>query len=356
MRGTSPDSTSPTLQQTLLALAIGAIGAAIAVAINLPLAMLLGPLMATLLASLAGVDIAIPNRLRSVMQTILGAFLASKFTPEILVDAKAWPVSLALVPVYIVAATALGAWYLRQIAGVDRNTAVFASIPGGLVTMAVIGGSFGGDERRISIAHALRIGMTVLGVAMVFWLLGESPDREQQLALLMRHLDGDPMQLAIVAICAALGSFGAIALRIPIPGLLGPLLTLMPLYLSGYLDVQIPGPLLGIALLGLGSSIGSRFKGYGWHRLLNSAGHSAISLILALALSAVIALVLSAALGLPFAAVFLAFAPGGVAEMSIVALALDINPAFVAVHHFLRIAFCSVVTPFAAGLIQRRQG
>ncbi len=346
---------SPTpivLRRTLLALGIGAAGAAVAVAVNLPLAMLLGPLLATLVASLAGAHLVVPNRLRSVLQVVIGAFLASKFTPEILTDARAWPASLALVPVYIVATTAVGALYLRQVAGLDRATAAFASIPGGLVTMAAIGGSFGGDERRISIAHSLRIGLTVLGVAIAFGLWGESPDREQQLALLMRHLDADPLQLAITAAFAALGVIGAFALRIPIPWFLGPLLTLSPLYLSGYLQVQIPGPLLAIALWGLGSSIGSRFRGFGWQRLLSSAGHSVISLLLALMLSAAVAAILSATLGLPFAVVFLAFAPGGVAEMSIIALAMDINPAFVTVHHFLRIAFCSIAAPFAARRLQ----
>ena len=163
--------TSPSpivLRRTLLALGIGAAGAAAAVAVNLPLAMLLGPLLATLVASLAGAHLVVPNRLRSVLQTVIGAFLASKFTPEILADARAWPVSLALVPVYIVATTAMGALYLGKVAGLDRATAAFASIPGGLVTMAAIGGSFGGDERRISIAHSLRIGLTVLGVAIAF--------------------------------------------------------------------------------------------------------------------------------------------------------------------------------------------
>ena len=101
------------LRQTLLALGIGVVGAAVAVAINLPLAMLLGPLLATLLASLAGAHLMVPNRLRSVLQVVVGAFLASKFTPEILADARAWPVSLTLVPVYIVATTAMGALYLR---------------------------------------------------------------------------------------------------------------------------------------------------------------------------------------------------------------------------------------------------
>jgi uncharacterized membrane protein AbrB (regulator of aidB expression) len=44
-------------------------------------------------------------------------------------------------------------------------------------------------------------------------------------------------------------------------------------------------------------------------------------------------------------AVILAYAPGGLAEMSLVALALAIDSAFVATHHVLRIMMIVLVAP-----------
>jgi uncharacterized membrane protein AbrB (regulator of aidB expression) len=41
----------------------------------------------------------------------------------------------------------------------------------------------------------------------------------------------------------------------------------------------------------------------------------------------------------------LAFAPGGLAEMSLIAFALAIDAAFVAAHHVLRIAMIVVAAP-----------
>src|SRR3546814_8997553 len=47
----------------------------------------------------------------------------------------------------------------------------------------------------------------------------------------------------------------------------------------------------------------------------------------------------------PTIGIFLAFAPGGVAEMSLIALALSIDAALVATHHIVRIFLIVVLTP-----------
>lgn len=49
----------------------------------------------------------------------------------------------------------------------------------------------------------------------------------------------------------------------------------------------------------------------------------------------------------------LAFAPGGVAEMSLVALALGIDAAYVATHHVVRIFIIVVAAPLLFRLVRR---
>jgi len=56
--------------------------------------------------------------------------------------------------------------------------------------------------------------------------------------------------------------------------------------------------------------------------------------------------------GIPFAPIVLAFAPGGLAEMSLIALALGIETAFVATHHVARIAMIVIAAP----LVFRKAG
>lgn len=71
-----------------------------------------------------------------------------------------------------------------------------------------------------------------------------------------------------------------------------------------------------------------------------------------LGLSVGFSYLLSSLLGLEFLPVLLAFAPGGVAEMCLIALVLNIDPAFVALHHLVRITFILLAAPLMGKLIQ----
>ena len=56
-------------------------------------------------------------------------------------------------------------------------------------------------------------------------------------------------------------------------------------------------------------------------------------------------------LGIERAALLLALSPGGVAEMSLIALSLDIDVAFVSTMHAARILFIVVLAPLAFRLL-----
>ncbi|MBA3324853.1 MAG: AbrB family transcriptional regulator, partial [Rhodobacteraceae bacterium] len=74
-------------------------------------------------------------------------------------------------------------------------------------------------------------------------------------------------------------------------------------------------------------------------------GRSAAAVAAALALAGGMAAALAPVVDAPVAAVFLAFAPGGVAEMGLVAVSLGTEPAFVVAHHLLRIVLTVAIAP-----------
>ena len=57
------------------------------------------------------------------------------------------------------------------------------------------------------------------------------------------------------------------------------------------------------------------------------------------------AVVLAGATGFDWRSILLVYAPGGTAEMSLIALSLGIDIAFVATHHVVRISFIVIVAP-----------
>ncbi len=336
--------------RTALALGIGAMGGLIAVLLNVPLALLLGPLLVTMLAGLAGAPVLVPNALRTTIMTVLGAFLASKFTPDIAQNMSRWPVSLAMVPVFILVSTAVAGFYFHRIAGLDKVSAIFAAVPGGLVSMIVTGGQFGGDERRIAVSQVLRIVISVFVVTYTLWGLFDI--QRDQAGMVMANMDADLTELAIVGLAAALGAVAASWVGLPAPQFFGPLIFVAPLYLTGMVAAAIPGPVLALALWIMGTSVGSRFAGFEARIVARIAGHTLVSVSLLLLVAASIAGLLSVVTGIPFIAGMLAFSPGGLAEMSIIALAMDVDPAYVAVHHLLRIGICIMAAPFIGNMVK----
>ncbi len=60
--------------------------------------------------------------------------------------------------------------------------------------------------------------------------------------------------------------------------------------------------------------------------------------------------------GLPAVPLTLAFSPGGLAEMSLIAIAIGADAAFVATHHVVRIFMIVVIAPLAFKLMRRGRG
>ena len=67
--------------------------------------------------------------------------------------------------------------------------------------------------------------------------------------------------------------------------------------------------------------------------------------VLMLALTALFAFAVEAIAGTPFPVAVLAFSPGGLAEMSLVGLALGVDVAFIATHHVARIFLVILLAP-----------
>ena len=91
--------------------------------------------------------------------------------------------------------------------------------------------------------------------------------------------------------------------------------------------------------------MGCRFLGAGRDLVLRALALSFWATSLALALCIAVAFAFSGAIGQPVSQVVLAFAPGGLSEMGLVALALGADVAYVTAHHIVRIAVLVAVAP-----------
>lgn len=326
-----------------LTLAVGTAGGAVFSALTLPLPWMLGSISAVTIASLLGVKLVMPRLFRNVMITVLGIMLGSAFTPQIVARMGEWVITLSALAVWTVVVGAIALFYFRRVAGYDRVTAYFSATPGGLNEMVIFGGLMGGDDRTISLTHATRIMLVVF--AIPFWYrFGELiPAASARPATGL--FDLAVQDVILLALCAPIGALGARALRVPAAFLVGPMVLSVIIHLAGITTSKPPDALVAAAQIVIGGAVGVRFAGVTLGQIARIAGHAIASAIMMLAVTIVVAVVLSRWTGYPVPALVLAFAPGGLAEMSLVALALEVDAAFVASHHIARIMMVVMLAP-----------
>ncbi len=314
----------------------------------LPLPWLLGPIFACLLASLCGMRLRGIKPVNDAMRTILGVAVGATLTPAVLVTFPAmWP-TLVLVPVMVVIIGVLGVPYFQRLCGYDFPTAYYAAMPGGLQDMLVFGEEAGASVRTLSLIHATRV--LVIVSVLPFLLRGVwQADLSNPPGVPMGAVPWNEGLLMVV--CAVVGWQGARWIGLFGASILGPLIVTAAVTMAGFLHFRPPAEAIWAAQFFIGLTVGSKYAGITMaeirHDLTAAIGFCLILMALTVA---VVELVYGLGLG-PGMETLLAFAPGGQAELTVLALIVGADVAFVVAHHVLRIFVVILGAPLAARLL-----
>jgi membrane AbrB-like protein len=343
------------LGRMALSLGLGVAGGWVFWTLHLPLPWMLGALFATMVAAVAGLPVAGPARIRGAVVAVIGVLLGAGFTPALLQQVGAWSLTLGGLLLYLALSLALLVPWFRAVGGFDRRTAFFAAMPGGLSEMVELAEHAKADVPRVILAQSLRIVTTIAVIAIWFrWVQGVPVGQSTGQA---GFADLAARDLLILAGAALAGSALGLALRLPAPTLLGPMLVSAALHLTEVTKSAPPAELVVAAQIILGTILGCRFAGISARALLPAAALSLGATLVMLGLALGFALALQRLTGQSADQILLAYAPGGLTEMSLVALALNAEAAFVATHHVARILMVIVAAPLVFKVWDRkRQG
>jgi membrane AbrB-like protein len=111
----------------------------------------------------------------------------------------------------------------------------------------------------------------------------------------------------------------------------------------------------GVALVGIGSLIGSRFARMKTKVLLGHINAALGSFVIAIAISGIFVAMIALTTNVRLSDVLVAFAPGAMDAMLALALTLHIDPIFVGAHHLSRFVFVTIATPGIVHLFGRPQ-
>lgn len=343
-----------TIIRFLGALAVGAAGGALFHGIGAPLPWVLGSMAACAVASVIGLPIQASSATRRPMAAVIGVVLGSSFGPHVLTQAREWIIPILALPFFLASAALLCVTYFRKVAKFDPATAYFAGMPGGIAEMVVMGAERGADERTIGLIHGARIFLVVFILPFLIRL-----DHVPVAAPPTIVTTGDVADWSLLLWaggCVGLGLLIGRLLRLPAWHLVGPLAVSATVHLTGIANFHIPGWALAAAQVGLGATIGCRFVGLTLKALMKSlalaAGSTAILLVVTIAWAATVGTLA----GVDPALLTLAYSPGGLAEMSMVALSLSLEPGVVIVHHLTRVVLVLIGAPLGFKAMGIRTG
>lgn len=341
-------------------LAVGLIGGAIGAWVGLPMPFLLGSLIAVALVVTGAAHrlpdgAQFPKWLREMFIVIVAVMIGGSVTADQIPAFGTLGLSVLAVAAFAVSCTAVNYLIFTRFGGVGPVTAICAGMPAGLVSGVVLAEQYGGDVRIVAVQQFVRVILVILTIPVLFQLAtGQAVGSAAGASLAGSAPAADGWDWAWHMFAGAAGAIGGYLLRIPAGYFVGPIVLTGALHLGGVTTANLPDWLMTVAQWIIGTSIGARFLGFSGSMLVRSLALGAVSVLVMGAIACLIAALMLGPLQQGFPVMFLAFAPGGVIEMGLIALSLAYNPVVVTFHHLLRIIITMGVAAFVLKLITKK--
>jgi membrane AbrB-like protein len=305
-----------------------------------------GAIIAVGCVALAGRPMHIPTWLMRTIFVFIGISLGSVVTPETLTGMATYPLSIAVLIVAMAVISVAGAQYLRVVHGWNTASAYLGAAPGGLSQVLALAVEIGADVRAIAIVQTMRVVIVAVGLPAGLGLLGLVGKSGGSIG---GSFNPDTLdELAILVASSTVMGIAANYVRFPGGLLFGAMLTSAILHGTGWIHAVMPWWVANTAMIALGAVTGSRFGNTPLRLLLNFVTAAFGSFAVSVVVAAIFAAGLMAVLPLRVAEVMIAFAPGSVDAMMLLALALHLDPVYVGAHHLTRIFLISLAMPFVA--------
>jgi membrane AbrB-like protein len=336
---------------TLETLAIGSAGGLLSLWANLPGGLISGAMMAVGIAALAGRPLAMPPILTQTVLVLLGISLGSLVSRQLIQHMGSYPLTIGLLALATFCSTFGSSLYLQRVHGWDQTSAFLAGSPGALSQITILAAEKGADVAAIAVVQTMRVIILTAALPLVLALTGVAPSAPPAVASAI----ASPLELAeLIAASVAI----ALLLRLvkfPASWMFGAMIASSVLHGTGLIDGGLPPWVRSVALVGIGSLIGSRFARMKASTLLSHVHAALGSFVIAIIISAMFVAVIALTTHVRFGDIVVAFAPGAMDAMLALALTLHIDPIFVGAHHLSRFVFVTITTPGIIHLFGRPQ-
>jgi membrane AbrB-like protein len=332
-------------------LVIGAAGGLLFLFAGLPGGLISGAMIAVGIAAIAGRPLAVPPILTQTVLVLLGISLGSVVSRHLIQQVSAYPLTIGLLAVATFFSTFASSYYLQRIHGWDRTSAFLAGSPGALSQITILAVERGADLPGIAVVQTMRVIILTAALPLVLALAGVAPAAAPSLTTTI----ASPLELVVLLVASLAVSLLLRLAKFPASWMFGAMIASSVLHGAGWVEGGLPNWVRGVALVGIGALIGSRFARM---KVKTLAGHIQAALgsfAIAIAISGIFVAIVVLTTHVRFSDVVVAFAPGAMDAMLALALTLHIDPIFVGAHHLSRFVFVTIATPGIVHLFGRTQ-
>ena len=287
----------------------------------------------------------------------LGVLIGATFNRTVLAQADQWFLTLATMIGTTLIVTTIGYNFLRRIRGYPRPLAFLCSVPGGQAEVIAMARDLVREDYAVALFHLVRVAIVFISTPLLLGLLEGSSAVSTSNARLqaMPGLFSLPaMQLVQFAGFALVGYVVARLCRIPMPHLVGPMGLSTAMHLAGWADIPRINEFVILAQLAIGGAVGARLAQVPFRDVMGYLRDALANTLVILTAYLVAALVIIQITGADFLSIWLAFVPGGLYEVTLLALVFGFDVAFVAFHHTVRVLMIFLSFPGLAGWLKRQ--
>ena len=346
----SPPKLATQIRNTCETLALGIAGGLAVGVTGFPAGWLSGAILVISIAAIAGRPMTVPSSIARVTYVVMGISLGGTVTPETVAGMASWPMSIFLLTVAMVLLTAAVTLYLRLVHKWDISSALLGSFPGGLATVMVLAIENNANVRAVAVVQTVRVvaialllpaGLTALGLTGVPQFPVHRPPFSA------------PGELALLVTVSTSAAIAAQWLRFPGGLIFGAMVSSAFLHGTGWVTVNLPTWLTLLSFMVLGTITGTRFANMDVRTLRHLAAAAFGALVVGLAVAFACAVGAAWLLSLDAGPMTIAYAPGAIDAMMVLALALNYDAAFVGAHHLSRFVVVLAAMPLVVHIMQR---
>jgi hypothetical protein len=332
-------------------LAIGTAGGVLFLWANLPGGLISGAMIAVGIAAIAGRPLTMPPILTQTVLVLLGISLGSLVSRQLLQHMGAYPLTIALLALATFCSTFGSSIYLQRIHRWDQTSAFLAGSPGALSQITMLAIEKGADVPAIAVVQTMRVIILTAALPLLLSLTGIAPSSAPTAAVAI----ASPLELTELIAASVAVALLLRLMKFPASWMFGAMIGSSVLHGTGLIEGGLPPWVRGVALVGIGALIGSRFARMKTKILLSHVNAALGSFAIAIIISAVFVAVIALTTHVRIADIMVAFAPGAMDAMLALALTLHIDPIFVGAHHLSRFVFVTIATPGIVHLFGRPQ-